>query len=142
MRAKEKVRLDVLRSLLSEITNSTKSPTSNHTGPITDSVVLKYMQKALQTAQTSLADYTAAGRQDLMDKQEGQIKVLQEYLAMVKVASKEDIEKVVEAVIKVAKEEGKGVFGEVMKETLKRLEGRNAVPRVVSEVVREALAKL
>jgi hypothetical protein len=29
-----------------------------------------------------------------------------------------------------------------MKETLKRLEGRNAVPKTVSDVVKEALAKL
>jgi uncharacterized protein len=134
--------LNVLRSLLSDITNSTKSLTSNHTGPITDSVVLKIMQKALSTAQSSLADYSAANRQDLVDKQTSQIKVLEEYLSMIKVASKEDIEKVVNAIVKDMGDDGKKVFGEIMKETLKRLEGRNVVPKVVSEVVKETLAKL
>ncbi|KAK1042261.1 hypothetical protein LTR74_018541, partial [Friedmanniomyces endolithicus] len=75
MQQKDKTRLAVVRSLLAEVTNAAKT-----SSPIqTDMQLLSLLRKSAAAAQTAKAEFAGAGRQDLVEHEEQQAKVLEEY---------------------------------------------------------------
>lgn len=98
------------------------------------------LNQTIAKSQAALDEATQVGRQDLVDKEQEQLDIIRKYLSDVKVATPDDIQKAVQEIIKTVPEgKGKAAFGEVMKGALKLLEGRNAVPKDVSEAVKKAL---
>lgn len=77
MRAKDAARLSVLRSILSATLNASK--TAN---PITtDAQLVALLRRNVRASQEAAAEFKGAGRQDLVDKEEQQITILDEYMA-------------------------------------------------------------
>ncbi|KAK0298374.1 hypothetical protein LTR82_018372, partial [Friedmanniomyces endolithicus] len=79
MQQKDKTRLAVVRSLLAEVTNAAKT-----SSPIrTDMQLLSLLRKSAAAAQTAKAEFAGVGRQDLVEHEEQQAKVLEEYAGVV-----------------------------------------------------------
>ncbi|KAI0132358.1 Yqey-like protein-domain-containing protein [Xylariales sp. AK1849] len=117
MRAKDAARLTVLRSILSATLNASK--TAN---PIaTDAQVVALLRKTARASEDASAEFKDAGREDLVEKEQAQIKVLDEYVvgSGVSVASEDELRTLVAGVVTAITSEGevqgKARFGDVMK---------------------------
>jgi len=94
MRAKDTPRLSVLRAVLAAVLNASKTDS-----PIqTDAQLVRLLRKTEATSQAAMDDFKAAKRQDLVDKEQAQVGVLQEYLQSsgVELLSREDLKQVVD----------------------------------------------
>ena len=105
-------RLDVLRGLIAETTNAAKTST-----PVTtDSHMLNLIRKKVKSSQGALAEFEAAGRADLKDREAAQIGVLEDYVKDSNVMSEEDMAQAVQDSIgRLRTERQKTDKGSVMK---------------------------
>lgn len=134
MQNKDTPRLAVLRSLLAQTLNASKT-----SSPInTDMQMLSLLRKATAQSKASSEEFMANGRSDLADKEEAQVKVLEEYAGGVETVGVEEVRGVVEGVVKGI--EGDVKMGDVMKEVLGRFEGKNVVTSEVARVVKDVVA--
>ena len=141
MKAKDTPRLSVLRAVLAEITNSSK--TAN---PITtDLQLLSLLKKRTSGDKAAEAEFREAGRGDLVAREEEQRRVLEEYAGGLEAETMGDAEVrgVMERVIGQVEVEGAKVqMGEVLKRLFakggeldwKMVERREAV-RILKEAV-------
>ena len=87
MQNKDKNRLNVLRGVISDATNATKS-----NNPITtDMHVLSLLRKRAAAGKQAADEFNRAGRQDLQDNEQAQIGVLEEYAGSVQTLSDDEI---------------------------------------------------
>lgn len=140
MQNKDSNRLSVLRALLSQTLNASK--TSN---PInTDMQMLALLRKSVNASKAASDEFKSAGRQDLADKENLQIGIMEEYAGDVTVMSQEDIRAAVEKVIQTMQSEGgKVAMGDVLKKLFSpEVLGDQAVEKGdVAKVVKELLAQ-
>ncbi|TDZ26860.1 Altered inheritance of mitochondria protein 41 [Colletotrichum orbiculare MAFF 240422] len=141
MRAKDAARLSVLRSVLSATNNAAKT-----SSPITtDAQLVALLRKTQRATQEAAAQFRAAGRDDLADKEELQARVMADYIANSGVLTLTEAE--VGALIHKAVEEataaGKAAVGEVMKIVNAATQGKDSEvdKKRISELVKEALKK-
>lgn len=139
LKAKDTARLAVLRDLLGEITASSKPSATPIT---TDIQILSLLRKRATLANAAREEFRAAGREDLVEREEGQARVLEEYAGSVETMSKGEVrEVVVKAVEQLGG--GRGNVGEVMKTLLGpggMLEGKPVEKKEVAAMVKEVLA--
>lgn len=77
MRAKDTVRLSVLRSILAATLNASKTAS-----PIrTDAQLVALLRKTAQASKDAIDGFKAAGREDLVEKESAQVKILLDYAA-------------------------------------------------------------
>ncbi|KAG5919501.1 hypothetical protein E4U42_006494 [Claviceps africana] len=77
MRAKDTPRLSVVRAILSANVNASKTPK-----PIrTDADLVRLMRRLQKSAQDAIADAKAAGRDEIITKENEQVRILDEYIA-------------------------------------------------------------
>jgi len=76
MLAKDVVKRDCLRALMSDI----KNQTINAGKPVTSEACIKAVQKAVKSHQDSISQFDAAGRTDLSSKEKAELEVLKTYL--------------------------------------------------------------
>lgn len=113
MRAKDAPRLTVLRNVLAATTNAAKT-----SSPIkTDIQLIALMRKTARGNQEALEEAKAANRPDLVEKEEAQLQVINEYVAGagVKIVEDEELRALVEDVVQ--RSEGKKQ-GEITKELM------------------------
>ena len=140
MKAKDTNRLNVLRTILAEVTNQAK--TSN---PInTDMQLLSLLRKRAAAAKTAGAEFKAAGRQDLTEQEERQAAVMEEYAGGVETMSESDVRDAVNAVVDEVKAaaQGKINMGDVLKKLLSpggSLDGKPVERSEVARIVKNAL---
>ena len=103
-----------------------------------DEEMQKLLRSLVKQRRDSIEQYEKAGRQDLVDKEQAEIDVIDTYLP--KAASQEEIEQVVAAVISETGASSMKDMGKVMKAVQAALAGKNADGRLVSEVVKAKLA--
>ena len=106
-------RLNVLRALLAETTNASK--TSN---PFkTDIQILSMLRKRAAASKSAAEEFAAADTNDLRDKEEAQIAVLEEYASAVEMVSENEIKEVVTEVISLMRSASHTIInaGSVMK---------------------------
>src|SRR3978361_2371531 len=95
MQNKDSNRLSVLRSLLTQTLNASK--TSN---PInTDMQMLALLRRSANASKAASEEFKNAGRQDLADKEDLQVSIMEEYAGDVKVMDREEIREAVEKVL-------------------------------------------
>ena len=141
MKAKDAPRLAVLRNLLAEVTNAAKT-----NQPIaSDLQLLSLLRKRAAASKAASLEFKQAGRDDLVEGEEKQTKVMEEYAGGVETVGEDEVRVTVERVIGEMREGGGKV---VMGEVLKRLfapgggfEGKPVERGVVAQVVKEVLAK-
>lgn len=108
----------------------------------TDAQIFAMLRSRAKLSKSAAADFSAAKRDDLKEKEEAQIAVLQEYIESVKMITEDDILTLATATVKRLELEGKGIYmGSVIKSVLEALDGKPvemaSVSRIVREVVRE-----
>jgi uncharacterized protein YqeY len=112
MRNKDSNRLSVLKSLLTQTLNASKTST-----PInTDMQMLALLRKTANANRAASEEFKGAGRQDLADKEDLQLKIMEEYSGSVKMLGEEEIKAAIQVVVDALKSEGaKMQLGDVLK---------------------------
>ena len=106
---------------------------------VPDTDVIAVIKKQVKQSQESIAQFETAGRTDLVQKEKGEMEILQSYLP--KQASLEETEAAVRQMIAEVGALGMKDMGKVMKAVVAKLEGR-ADNKVVSELVKKCLSSL
>ncbi|KAF2223740.1 Yqey-like protein-domain-containing protein [Elsinoe ampelina] len=141
MRAKDTNRLNVVRGILNEVTNSSKT-----SSPIqTDMQLLSLLRKRAAASETARKEFKDAGRSDLIEKEDAQLHVLQEYAGGVETWNDEQIKEAVSTVIQDMKSssEKKIVMGDVLKRLFAPggdLDGKPVEKAKVSVAVKQLLS--
>ena len=133
MIAKDSIKLNTLRFLQSAIKNKEIDSRPN---PITADDVMGVVKKLVKQRKESIDQYKAAGRQDLVDQEAAELKVMEAYLPAQ--MSPEQIEKIVLDVIAETGAKTVKEMGVVMKEVLARTAG-SADGKIVSELIKAKL---
>jgi uncharacterized protein YqeY len=103
----------------------------------TDEEVVEVIKRELKKLKDSLVDFKNAGRQDLIEKTEKEIVVLEKYLP--EQLSEEKVREIVKKIIDQVKPAGPQDFGKVMGAAMKELKGvadGNAVKKAVEELLK------
>jgi uncharacterized protein YqeY len=109
-------------------------------GPLDDDEVSKLLRSLVKQRRDSIEQYEKAGRQELADKENAEISVIETYLPQA--ATREEIEIVVGQAIASTASNSMKDMGKVMKAVQTALAGKNADGRVVSEIVKSKLGSL
>jgi uncharacterized protein YqeY len=133
MRAKDEVKLSVVRMLKSAI----KYREIELIKPLDDAGILGVISSEIKRRRDSVEQYVAGKRQDLADKEEAEIKVLQGWLPAQ--LSEEELRKLVEAAVQKSGAQGPKDMGAVMKLLMPDTQGK-ADGKVVSELVKARLS--
>jgi len=132
-------RLNVLRNVISEISNASKTSSPIHT----DLQLLSILRKKAGASKLAAQSFDEADRNDLKQKQEAELAVLDEYAGRVTVMSREEVELVVdEAINAVRAANAKINQGMVMKELLRaegKLYNKPVDKAQVSEIIKSRL---
>lgn len=141
MLEKDTNRLSVLRSLIADVTNAAKSNT-----PIkTDMQLLSLLRKRQAAANQAKQEFEAAGRRDLVEKEEGQVVVLEQYAESMDMLSADEIRDAVMKAVDEVKEQqsvGKTNMGDVLKKVLGTggsLDGKAVDRKEVTRIVKEVM---
>ncbi|MEK2689621.1 GatB/YqeY domain-containing protein [Bdellovibrio sp. GT3] len=134
MIAKESLKLTALRGLQAAIKNR---EIDMRPDPITPEEVMNVVKKLVKQRKESIDQFQQAGRQDLVDQESAELKVLEVYLPAQ--MGREQIEALVVEVIAATGAKTVKDMGPVMKEVIARAGGA-ADNKVVSEVIKAKLA--
>jgi uncharacterized protein YqeY len=133
MRAKEPQRLTAIRMLLAAL----KQKEVDERVELTDADVLAIVEKQIKQRRDSIAQYQAAGRQDLLDVETFELELLQGYLPQQ--LSEDEVRKAIDAAIGETGAAGAKDMGKVMGLLKGRLAGRADMGKV-SGLVKSRLA--
>ncbi|MDO8482265.1 MAG: GatB/YqeY domain-containing protein [bacterium] len=95
MLAKDALRLSVVRGLVAAFTNELVAKQRKPTEELSDDDVLSVIRRAVKQRKDSIEQFTAGGRQDLVESEAAELSVLEKYLPQM--MSREEIKKVAEA---------------------------------------------
>ena len=80
MKAKDAVRLGVIRNIISELTNQLVATKRTPQDELTDEEVLAVIKRLAKQRQDSIEQYQAAGRTESAEAEQAELAILQEYL--------------------------------------------------------------
>lgn len=141
MRARDTPKLNVLRGILADITNSSKT-----SSPIKDDLaLLALLRKRITAVKQAAQQAEEVGRPDLVDKEAEQMGILEQYAGSVKTISNDEIQQVITRVVEQLQKEGKEVVtGNILKKCFGpggAFEGRMVEKQTVARLVKEAVPK-
>lgn len=110
MRSKDKPSLSILRAVLAEVTNASKTTRP----PASDMDILQIIRKTQTKSEASLAEFRAAGRMDLADSEAAQVEILKAYATSVDTVSVNELR----AIALQRGPDTSGTMGEVIKAVL------------------------
>jgi uncharacterized protein YqeY len=130
MKFKNKLQVNVIKSVLADIVNQEKSGLQKHVS------VGELIQRGIKKRRDSIEQFRGASRLDLAEQEEIEIEILSSFLP--KQMTKEEIE---EIVAKVVKEQGIKSVGELMKIMVHKLDAAIAPRSILSQVVKDSIKK-
>jgi hypothetical protein len=130
MRAGEEVRKSTLRMLIAAI--GTAEVAGSTRRELNDTEVMQVIARQVKQRRESIDEFGKAGRQDLVDKEAAEMKVLEAYLPAQ--MGRDEITVEARKVIEETGAQGPADKGKVMKELMPRLAGR-AEGRDINDVV-------
>ena len=133
MKAKDAGKLSALRMLKAAMMNKGVEKGRD----LEDAEVLQVVSSLVKQRRDSIEQFSKAGRTDLVEKETGEIKVLEAYLPPA--ASAADIDTAVAAAIAETGATSPKDMGKVMKAVMPMLAGKNADGKAVNEAVRRKL---
>jgi uncharacterized protein YqeY len=133
MKGKDAARLSPLRMLKAAVMN--KEVEKGRT--LEDGEVLQVVSSLVKQRRDSIDQFAKAGRTDLVEKETGEIAVLEEYLPPA--VTPEEIDAAVAAAIAESGATSPKDMGKVMKAVMPRLAGKNVDGKAVNEAVRRKL---
>lgn len=135
MRASDEVRKSTLRMLISAI--NTVEVAGSERKELSDEQVMQVITKQVKQRKESIDEFGKAGRQDLVDKEAAEMKVLEAY--MPPQMGRDEIEAEVRKAMAEVGATSPADKGKLMKVLMPRLSGK-ADGREINEVVTELLA--
>ena len=132
-KARDQIRLSVLRLLKSALKNYEIEVGHD----ATPQEIMTVLQREAKKRQDSINQYGSANRQDLVDEEQAELEILEEYLPPK--LSNEDLDKLVAQAIQETSATSPADMGKVMQAVMK-LTGAGADGKVVSEKVKSALS--
>ena len=133
MKAKEPTRLSALRMLKAAIMNKGVEKGRD----LDDAEILQVVASLVKQRRDSIDQFGKAGRTDLVDKETGEVAVLEAYLPPA--ATPEQIDAAVAEAIAETGASSPKDMGKVMKAVMPKLAGKNADGKAVNEAVRRKL---
>lgn len=135
-------RLNVLRAIISETNNASKT-----SSPIkTDLQLLSLIRKRASASKDAGRQFEEANRNDLKEKEDAQVAILEEYAGQVETVGPEEVQDAVSQTIAALQKDGKKVeIGAVLKMLFAPggvLDGKPAEKSQVSAVAKELVSKL
>jgi uncharacterized protein YqeY len=134
MRSKEQLRLSVLRMMKSAVKNKEVDKMQ----ALEEGEVIAVLNTLVKQRRDSVEQFRKGGREELAQKEEAEIKIIEEYLPAA--ASEEDIRRAVEEALQETAAASMKDMGKVMKATMARLAGKSADGSRVSQLVKEKLS--
>lgn len=135
MLARDVLKTSVLRMLLSAI-NYYEIKKGGAGYEATDEDVLSVIQKEVRQRKDSIEQFQKAGRQDLVDKETKELKLLQKYLP--EQMNDEEIKKLVKEAINQTEASSPTDMGRIMNVLMPKIKGK-ADGGIVSKIVKETL---
>ena len=135
MKNQEKEKLAVLRMVKGAIQLEEISKKKE----LDDNEVIAVISKQIKTRRESIEDFKKGNRQDLIDQAESEIEILNEY--MPEQLSEEEINKIIDEVIKEVNPQAQSDMGKIMKEITPKVTGK-ADMSFVSKQVKSKLAEV
>ena len=134
MRGKESLRLSVLRMMKSAL----QLKAVEKMKPLEESEVTAVLNSLVKQRKDSVEQFRKGGREELAQKEEAEIKIVEEYLPAA--ASEEDVHRAIEEAIRETGAASIKDMGKVMKAALARLTGKTVDGTRVSQLVQEKLS--
>jgi uncharacterized protein YqeY len=128
---------DLRKRTLRMVMASLKLAEVDQKAELDDPAILGLIQKEVKSRQESVDEAKQAGRDDLVERSQAEIEVLQEYLPQA--LSEDELKALVQETIDEVGAEGPADMGKVMKAIMPRIQGR-ADGKMVSELVRGKLS--
>ncbi|RYL91573.1 GatB/YqeY domain-containing protein [Sporolactobacillus sp. THM7-4] len=132
MRAKDKVRLSVIRMIKTSMQNESIKLGRE----LSDDEALSVLTRELKQRKDSLQEFENAGRQDLVDEVSKEIEIVQSY--MPEQLSDDELQSIIEETISEVGAKSKADIGKVMKAVMPKIKGR-ADGSSVNRLVRSQL---
>ena len=136
LKARDERRLSALRLLRTE---AKKREVSGQKKELSEAEVLETISFLAKQRRESIRLFAEGGRQDLVDKEEAELKVLLAYLPQALTPA--ELEELIDQAIREAQAMGPKDQGKVMKAVMPKVTGR-ADGKAVSEIVKQKLSKL
>ena len=122
MKAKDAVRLSVVRGLVAAFTNELVAKGRKPTEQLTDEEALAVIRRGVKQRKDSIEQFTKGGRNDLAEAEAAELKLLEAFLPAQ--MNRDDILKVVEAKKKELGVTDKSKAGQLMSAVMKELKGK------------------
>lgn len=132
MKNKEKERLTVIRMVKAGMDQEH----IDRKREINDELLTEVVQRQIKMRKESITEFEKGGRNDLIEKTQEEIKILEEYLP--EQLSLEEVNKAIDEIFALIKPEGVKDMGKVMKEVNAKLKGKTDM-KTVSEIIRGKL---
>jgi uncharacterized protein YqeY len=134
MRSKDQLRLSVLRMMKSAVKNKEVEKMK----ALEESEIIAVLNTLVKQRKDSVEQFRNGGREELAQKEEAEIKIIEEYLPAA--ATEEEVRRAVEDAIHETGAASMKDMGKVMKATMARLAGKSADGSRVSQLVKERLS--
>lgn len=138
MKAKDKDKLRVLRSLKSKILEKEIEERKGDKVELSDEQVSDVLMKAAKQRKDSIQQYKDGNRVDLAEQEEQELEIIESYLP--KMLSEEEIRELVNEVVDETGASGPADMGKVMGKIMPKIKGK-ADGSVVNRIVREVLSQ-
>ncbi len=135
MKEKDMLKLQTLRG----IKGDTDKEHIDKKVEITDDLVLTMISRGIKSRKESITEFEKGNRQDLIDKTEEEIKLLQTYLP--EQMTEEELSKTIDEVFEKVKPQSEKDMGQIMKELTPLVKGK-ADMKEVSTKIKEKLSNL
>ena len=135
MKAREAQKVIVLRTLNSAIKDKEIELSKRENG-LNDDEIIFVIKKQAKKRKDAIFEYQKAGREELSQKEEQELKVLQKYLP--EEMTEEQIKKEVDKTIEGLNAKGRDNFGRVMQAVMSKLKNR-ADGALVNKIIKEKL---
>jgi uncharacterized protein len=133
MKSGNKVKLEAVRMIISAIKYK---ETEDRSKPVDDQVIVSLLKTMVKQRKDSIDQFTQGGRQDLVDKETAELKIIESYLPQQ--MGRDQVEKLVaEAIASTGATSAKDM-GKVMKEVMAKT-GGNADGKMIQELVKAKL---
>ena len=132
MKGGDSFKVGTLRMVVSAIKNREIEKRAKSADPLTEDEMLEVLRREVKKRRESIEIYGAAGRGDLKEKEELELKVIQFYLPAE--LTTEEVEKIIAE----AMAGGEKEMGKIMKAVKEKIGGR-ADGKMVSEIIKKKL---
>jgi uncharacterized protein YqeY len=136
MKAKDPLRLQVLRSLKAKLMEKEISERKGGEAEISDEQSVEVLMKAAKQRKESIDQYESGGRDDLADAEKKELSIIEEYLP--EMMSEDEVRDIVKQKISQLGASGPADMGKVMGALMGQLKGK-ADGGMISAIVKEEL---